>query len=69
MFHIYAYSLSMLFNLWKGHTLITMQRFDLERFCQLVQETGASRAHLVPPIVLGLNKSPIPDKYVEETSV
>ena len=63
MFHIYAYTLSMLYTMWKGSTLVTMQRFDLDRFCELVQETGASRAHLVPPIILGLAKSDIPDKY------
>lgn len=47
-----------------GQELITTSdRFDLERFCQLVQEHQPERAHLVPPIILGLAKHPIVDKY------
>ena len=38
-------------------------RFDLEDFCKLVQEHQPQRAHLVPPIILGLSKHPIIDKY------
>lgn len=64
MFHIYAYTYALLYSAWKGHELITMSaRFDLERFCQLVEEHKPERAHLVPPVVLALAKSPIVDKY------
>jgi 4-coumarate--CoA ligase len=64
MFHIYAYTFALLYCAWKGHELITMSaRFDLERFCQLVEEHKPERAHLVPPIILGMAKSPIIDKY------
>jgi acyl-coenzyme A synthetase/AMP-(fatty) acid ligase len=38
-------------------------RFDLESFCQLVQEHKPERSHLVPPIILGLAKQPIVDQY------
>ena len=63
-FHIYAFTVSMLYPLWKGQTVITKSgRFNLEQFCQLVQEYRPERAHLVPPILLGLAKHPVVDKY------
>ena len=64
MFHIYGYTVAVLYCAWKGHELITMSgRFDLEQFCQLLEEHRPERAHLVPPIVLALAKSPIVDQY------
>jgi acyl-CoA synthetase (AMP-forming)/AMP-acid ligase II len=63
-FHIYAFTAAMLYTGYSGHTLITMsQRFDLETFCKLVQTHRPERAHLVPPIMIGLAKSPVVDKY------
>ena len=63
-FHIYAFTLSMLYPAWKGQTVITKSgRFDLEQFCRLVQEYRPERAHLVPPILLGLAKHPVVDQY------
>ena len=63
-FHIYAFTVSLMYAAWKGHTLITMsRRFELERFCQLVEQHRPERAHLVPPILLGLAKHPVVDKY------
>ena len=42
---------SLLYCGWRGQELITMSdRFDLERFCELVQEHRPARAHLVPPV-------------------
>jgi 4-coumarate--CoA ligase len=63
-FHIYAFTLSMMHCAWKGHELITSSgRFDLEEFCMTVQEHKPDRSHLVPPILLGLAKHPIIEKY------
>lgn len=54
----------MLYCAWQGQQVITLSgRFDLEFFCQLVQEHKPQRAHLVPPIIVGLAKSPLVDKY------
>ena len=54
----------MLHCAWRGHELITSsQRFDLEEFCNVVQEHRPARTHLVPPICLGLAKHPVIDKY------
>ena len=50
-FHIYGMLASLLYCGWRGQELITMSdRFDLEKFCQLVQEHKPQRAHLVPPV-------------------
>lgn len=63
-FHIYAFTVSMLYPAWKGQTVITTSgRFDLEEFCQLVELHQPQRAHLVPPILLGLSKNPVVDQY------
>ena len=44
--------------------MITMSgRFDLDAFCRLVEQHKPQRAHLVPPILVGLAKSPSVDKY------
>jgi acyl-CoA synthetase (AMP-forming)/AMP-acid ligase II len=40
-----------------------MPAFDLEKFLRVVQDRKCSRAHLVPPIILGLAKHPLVDKY------
>lgn len=62
-FHIYGMLVIMNASLYHGATVITMPRFDMEQFLQLIQQHKISRAHLVPPIVLGLAKHPIVDKY------
>jgi acyl-CoA synthetase (AMP-forming)/AMP-acid ligase II len=63
-FHIYAFTVSMLYCAWKGQTMIcTSGRFDLEQFCKLVQQYRPERAHLVPPILLQLSKNPVVSKY------
>jgi acyl-CoA synthetase (AMP-forming)/AMP-acid ligase II len=63
-FHIYAFTVSMLYPAWKGQTVITKSgKFDLELFCKLVEEHKPQRSHLVPPILLGLAKHPVVDTY------
>ncbi|KAH9254562.1 hypothetical protein BASA81_007310 [Batrachochytrium salamandrivorans] len=59
MFHIYGFTVSLNYTLFKGKSLITSSRFDLEKFCQQVEAYKCTTAHLVPPIVLALSKSPI----------
>jgi len=63
-FHIYGFLASMLYCGWRGQEIITTSdRFDLVKFCELVQEHRPNRAHLVPPIILGLAKHPLVDSY------
>jgi acyl-CoA synthetase (AMP-forming)/AMP-acid ligase II len=63
LFHIYGLSVVMNAVLRNGATLVTMPRFDLEDYLGLVQEHRATKAHLVPPIVLALAKSPVVERY------
>ncbi len=62
-FHIYGMVVVLQLSLAKGATLITMPRFDMEDFLGAVQKYKITIAPLVPPIVLGLAKHPIVDKY------
>jgi 4-coumarate--CoA ligase len=63
-FHIYAFTASLLYPACYGQTVITSSgRFDLEHFCQLVERHRPQRSHLVPPILVGLAKNPVVDKY------
>ncbi|MGH2734424.1 MAG: AMP-binding protein, partial [Actinomycetota bacterium] len=62
-FHIYGMNVIMNIGLHRGATIVTMPRFDLEQFLQLIQDHKVTRAYLVPPIVLGLTKHPIVDQY------
>ncbi len=62
-FHIYAMTVIMSMGLHKGATIVTMPRFDLEQFLQIMQDYHVTRAYLVPPIVLALAKHPLVDKY------
>jgi acyl-CoA synthetase (AMP-forming)/AMP-acid ligase II len=63
LFHIYGLSVVMNAVLRNGATLVTMPRFDLEGYLALVQEHRATKAHLVPPIVLALAKSPLVERF------
>lgn len=62
-FHIYGMLVLMSVGLFKGATLVTMPRFEMEQFLQVMQDYKITRAYLVPPIVLGLAKHPLVDKY------
>ena len=62
-FHIYGMSVIMNHGISQGATLVTMPRFDLALFLQLIQDHRVTRAFLVPPIVLALAKHPIVDDY------
>jgi acyl-CoA synthetase (AMP-forming)/AMP-acid ligase II len=62
-FHIYGMTVIMSVALRLGATVVTMPRFDLAEFLQLMQDHKVTRAYLVPPIILGLAKHPIIDNY------
>lgn len=57
-FHIYGMEVALNLSLWRGATIVTMPRFELEPFLQLMQDQAITRAYLVPPIVLALAKHP-----------
>jgi acyl-CoA synthetase (AMP-forming)/AMP-acid ligase II len=62
-YHIYGIALIMNLTLYKGGTIVTMPRFDMTRFLQLMQDYDVTRAYLVPPIILGLANYPDLDQY------
>jgi len=62
-FHIYGIVAFMNLCLHQGGTVVTMPRFELEQYLQLVQKYGVTILHLVPPIVLALAKHPIVDDF------
>jgi acyl-CoA synthetase (AMP-forming)/AMP-acid ligase II len=62
-FHIYGMVVIMNMSLAQGATVVTMPRFDMEQFLELIQKHRVTRANLVPPIMLGLAKHPAVDKY------
>jgi acyl-CoA synthetase (AMP-forming)/AMP-acid ligase II len=57
-FHIYGQTVIMNQGLRAGATIVTMPRFDLEQFLDLIQEHSISRVYVVPPIALALAKHP-----------
>ena len=40
-----------------------MPKFELDKFCQIVQDLRVTYVYLVPPVLVGLAKHPIIDKY------
>jgi acyl-CoA synthetase (AMP-forming)/AMP-acid ligase II len=62
-FHIYGLVVIMNLGLHLGATLVTMQRFEIEQFLQVMQRYQITFAPVVPPIVLALAKHPAVDQY------
>jgi len=62
-YHIYGMLVILNLCLYKGMTIVTMARFDLEQFLKILQDYQITRANLVPPIILALAKHPIVDNY------
>jgi acyl-CoA synthetase (AMP-forming)/AMP-acid ligase II len=63
MFHIYGMVVILNQALRFGLKLVTVPRFELEQFLQLVETHGITFLHVVPPIVLALTKNPLVDNY------
>ncbi|MGB3543814.1 4-coumarate--CoA ligase family protein [Rubrivirga sp.] len=62
-FHIYGMTLLVNAALRNGQTVVSMPRFDLEAFLQLMQDHRVNKAFLVPPILVALAKHPLIDQY------
>jgi acyl-CoA synthetase (AMP-forming)/AMP-acid ligase II len=60
-FHIYGQTVIMNQGLRTGGTIVTMPRFDLEQFLELIESHAVTRAYVVPPIALALAKHPAVD--------
>jgi len=62
-FHIYGMQVLMNLLLANGVTVVTMTRFDMGQALRLIEEHRITRFYAVPPIVLGLAKSPVVDEF------
>ncbi|MDB4223924.1 AMP-binding protein [Granulosicoccus sp.] len=62
-FHIYGMQVLMGSLLSAGATIITVPRFDMEQVLGLIQKHKITQLFAVPPIVLGLAKTPMLDEY------
>jgi acyl-CoA synthetase (AMP-forming)/AMP-acid ligase II len=62
-FHIYGMEVVLNLALWRGATLVTMPKFELEPFLGALQQYRITRAFVVPPLVLALAKHPAVDGY------
>jgi acyl-CoA synthetase (AMP-forming)/AMP-acid ligase II len=62
-FHIYGIVMFLNYALWRGATIVSTPRFDLDQFLEMLQRYGVTYLHLVPPVVIAMAKSPLVDKY------
>jgi acyl-CoA synthetase (AMP-forming)/AMP-acid ligase II len=63
MFHIYGQTVVMAAGLRAGASIITMARFDLEQYLELIQEYRATRLFVAPPLVVAFAKHPLVERY------
>lgn len=62
-FHVYGLVNILHATVHDGYQAVVLAKFELEKFCKLVQDYGITFAYIPPPIVLGLAKHPVVDKY------
>ncbi|GBE25617.1 long-chain-fatty-acid--CoA ligase [bacterium BMS3Bbin02] len=62
-FHIYGMQVLMNGIAMGGSTAVTMPRFDLVHFLEILQNYKVTHAYLVPPIILALAKHPLVADY------
>ena len=63
LFHIYGMVAIMNHGLYCGATVVTLPRFDFEQLLKTMQDYRVTFAHIVPPIVLAMSKSPLVDNF------
>ena len=63
LFHIFGLQISLNLALLEGATVVILPRFDLAAFLRAVEVYRATRAELVPPMVLGLAASDLIDSH------
>ena len=62
-FHIYGFTIILNSALMSGTTIVTMPRFELRGFLQVVQDHRVTRGHFAPPLVLALATAPEVEEY------
>ncbi|GAB92587.1 AMP-binding protein [Gordonia rhizosphera] len=61
--HIYGMSVVVNLSLRKRATIVTMRRFDLERFLSAIEAWRGTHLPVAPPVMVALGKSPLVDVY------
>ncbi|WPH01025.1 Hypothetical protein R9X50_00385900 [Acrodontium crateriforme] len=62
-FHIYGLTCIVHQSLYRGIKNVVMSKFDIEKWCSIVQKHRITFAYVVPPVVLLLSKHPCVEKY------
>ena len=62
-FHIYGLTCIIHQAMLSGLLTVVMPKFDLEKFCAIIEREKVTFAYIVPPVVLLLGKHPVVDKY------
>jgi acyl-CoA synthetase (AMP-forming)/AMP-acid ligase II len=62
-FHIYGFTSILALSLTNGATVVTLPRFDLAQFLQVLQRHRVTVGFLVPPIALALARHPMVSQY------
>ena len=62
-FHIYGLNALIHNPLYTGVHVLVLARFDIEKFCRLIQDHKVTFSYIVPPMVLLLCKHPCVDNY------
>ncbi|KAK3362223.1 hypothetical protein B0T25DRAFT_442971 [Lasiosphaeria hispida] len=62
-FHIYGLTSCILMSIYSGWQVVVLERFDLEKVLQTIQNYGITFMYIPPPVVLAFSKDPLVDKY------
>jgi 4-coumarate--CoA ligase len=63
MFHVFGLAVLVYSQLQIGNAVVSMGRFELEKFLRAVERHRVSHFWVVPPIILGLAKNSVVKKY------
>ncbi|HEX4900261.1 MAG TPA: AMP-binding protein [Pyrinomonadaceae bacterium] len=63
MYHLYGLHVVMNLALSQGATVVTLPRYDLKQFLEVLQKYQVTIAPLVPPLVLALSRAPEVAEY------
>jgi 4-coumarate--CoA ligase len=62
-FHIYGLNVFVLNPIYTGVHVLVLGKFEIEKFCRLIQDHKVTFSYIVPPMVLLLAKHPAVEKY------
>ncbi|PVU88299.1 hypothetical protein BB559_005634 [Furculomyces boomerangus] len=62
-YHIYGLVTCLCFGLSNDVGIVSVTKFEMEKFLSIVQEEKITLAHLVPPILINLTNSPLVSQY------